>query len=77
MNSLKRFLSNSPIIPTVEAWMCGTPPEYDKYKDSIILNNIDCIVYAFIHQHKYDDNISEQVDDFIKALIDELGQLYS
>lgn len=48
----------------------------DKYKNSIILNNIQTLINGYIQEHESEDDFKSQFHNFIYGLIDEIELLY-
>lgn len=50
--------------------------EDDKYKNSVILNNISTLINGYIKEHESEDDFKSQFHNFIYGLIDEIELLY-
>lgn len=50
--------------------------ENDKYKNSIILNNIQTLIYGYINEHQREKDYKETFYKFILDLIDEVNRLF-
>ena len=48
----------------------------DKYKDSIILNNIDTLICGYIQEHQGESDFEQKYNKFIIDLIDEVDKLF-
>lgn len=48
----------------------------DKYKNSVILNNISTLIYGYINEHQKETDFKEKFDEFICGLIDEVNRLF-
>lgn len=50
--------------------------ENDKYKNSIILNNIDTLIWGYIQEHQGESDFEQNFNKFILDLIEEVDRQF-